>query len=276
MKDLKLVVDDQACVRCGVCTKDCPDDVLIVSNDIPKVSPETNEDCIECQHCLAVCPTGALSIFGLDPQKSIPLTKGALPTRQQMKALARGRRTVRQYRDANVSGEIIDDLLADIAHAPTGCNDRALTFLVVDDKDEMQKLREAVVATIETGVETAQPTPEFLTEAVASYRQHGIDDFFRGAPHLLVVSAAERASCGKHDMIIALSYFELLAQCAGLGTTWCGMLDFAATAAPEIRDILGIEKGAAFYCMMFGYPAVKYARTVQRDSAAIIRRFHQP
>lgn len=275
MRDLKLVVDSTACVRCGACAKDCPSGVLTLTNNTPEVLPEAGDACIECQHCLAVCPTGALSVFGVDPGESLPLASGVLPTPQQMKTLVRGRRSIRQYRDANVPGEIVESLLADLAHAPTGCNDRGLDFLVVDDRKEMGRLREDIMNTIEAGMKAGNPIPEFLTSAVVAYRKDGTDEFFRGAPHLLIVSAADWASCGKTDMIIALAYFELLAQCAGLGTTWCGILDFAAAALPDIRSILGIGKGTPFYGMMFGYPAVKYVRTVQRDTAATIRRFHQ-
>jgi nitroreductase len=91
---------------------------------------------------------------------------------------------------------------------------------------------------------------------------------------LLVVSARETAPCGAQDVVLALSYFDLLAQSSGLGTTWCGCLDFASRAVPEIRDILGLGSDTPFYGMMFGYPAVRYFRTVQRDNAAGIRRFH--
>lgn len=276
MKDLNLVVDDKSCIHCGLCIKDCPNDVLLMDNGKPIISHEPIGDCIECQHCLAVCPTGALSVFGLNPQKSIPLLQGTIPNRQQIKTLIRGRRSVRQYHNKNVSEEVIGDLLADVAHAPTGCNDRALDFLVIDDCVEMQKLRETIVALVEAGINAKRQIPDFLTSAVASYRQNGTDAFFRGSPHLLVVSAGDSASCGKQDVIISLAYFELLAQCAGLGTTWCGMLDFAAAAIPEIRETLGIKENTPFYSMMFGHPAVKYSRTVQRDSAATIRRLHLP
>lgn len=273
MKDLKLIVDGNACVRCGQCARDCPNDVLLMGNGEPTVSHEASDSCIECQHCLAVCPTGALSVFGVNPKNSIPLRDEALPTRKQMKTLVRGRRSVRQYREANVSGEIIDELLADLAHAPTGCNDRALDFLVVDDYVKMQTLRESIVSAVEAAIQERRQMPDFLVSAVDRYRQKGIDDFFRDAPHLLVVSAAERASCGKQDVVLSLAYFELLAQCADLGTTWCGFLDFVAATVPETRAILGLDENVPFYSMMFGYPAVKYARTVQRDSAATVRRF---
>lgn len=275
MKELSLLVDRDTCVRCGACAKDCPGDVLVLEDGVPAVSPEASDNCIECQHCLAVCPPGALSIFGLDPKKSVPLAKAALPTRQQMKTFVRGRRSVRQYRDENVPGEIVDELLADLAHAPTGCNDRALEFLVVDDKDEMRKLREDVVGAVEAGIKEGEKMPDFLVEAVDAFRRDGTDHFFRGAPHLLVVSAEARASCGQQDVILALAYFEFLAQSAGLGTTWCGFLDFAASVAPRIREALGVKKSIPFYSMMFGPPAVRYARTVQRDNTAAIRRYRR-
>ena len=273
MKNLQLVVDGDACAHCGACVRDCPDSVIRLVDGLPAVNPETREYCIECQHCIAVCPTGALSALGRDPAASISLSREAFPNRQQMKTLVRGRRSVRQFCDADVRGDIIDDLLSDAAHAPTGCNDRALSFLVVDTREVMRHLREDIVCAIEMGVAKGLSMPEFLPSAAAAFRRDGTDRIFRGAPHLLIASAASRALCGKQDVIIALSYFELLAQTAGLGTTWCGMLDFVVGALPEVRDTLGIEKDAAFYGMMFGYPAVRYARTVQRDTAADVRRY---
>lgn len=273
MKNMQFVVTSDSCTQCGMCAIDCPNDIITIEKGLPEVAPEHAVACIECQHCLAVCPNGALSVFGVDPQKSIPLASGAFPAREQMKALVRGRRTVRQFRREDVEPAIVDSLLADIAHAPTGCNDRALEFLVVDSRREMDALRERVVSAVEKGIREKRQMPEFLVTAAETYRRDGTDQFFRGAPHLLVVSAAQNASCGAQDVILALAYFELLAQCSGLGTTWCGFLDFTAAAVPEVRSLLGLTPDAPFYSMMFGYPAVRYARTVQRDTAAKIRRY---
>ena len=100
-----------------------------------------------------------------------------------------------------------------------------------------------------------------------------MDEIFRGAPHLLVVSAGEKATCAKEDVDLSLAYFELLAQCSGLGTVWCGMLKLVLDAAPELRSCLDLGPETPFYGMLFGYPAVRYARTVQRDDAASVRRF---
>ena len=152
MKGLNLSINGNTCIQCGFCVKDCPGGILVAGNGLPAVLPEASDACIECQHCLAVCPAGALSVFGVDSRKSLPLSREAIPSRQWMKTLVRGRRTVRQYRDANVSEELNDDFLSDIAHAPTGCNDRALDFLVVDDMIAMRKLRGDIFDAIETEI----------------------------------------------------------------------------------------------------------------------------
>jgi nitroreductase len=208
----------------------------------------------------------------MKPENSLPLIEGSIPSYKQMKTFVRGRRSVRQFRDEDVPPALIDELLADLAHAPTGCNDRDLIFSVVSNREAMGKLRESVVKAIETKRESGEALHEFIVDAVAAHRNGGKDEFFRGAPHLLVVSPGEKATCGHEDAVLALAYFELLAQSAGLGTAWCGMIKFVADMVPATRALLGLAPDAYFYAMMFGMPAIRYARTVQRDAAAKIRR----
>jgi nitroreductase len=189
-----------------------------------------------------------------------------------MKTFVRGRRSVRQFLDEDVPTALIDELLADLAHAPTGRNDRGLTFSVVPHREAMGLLRERVVQALEAKQKSGVALDPFLANAVTVFRQNGKDLLLRGAPHLLIVSPGAKALCGHEDAVLALAYFELLAQSANLGTTWCGAIKFVADIIPEIRTLLGLAPDAYFYAMMFGKPAVTYARTVQRDSAARIRR----
>jgi len=242
---------------------------------LPKISPEREDDCFECQHCLAVCPTGAVSIFDLKPEKSLPLSEETLPTFQQLKTLIRGRRSVRQFREENVSRELIDELLADAAHAPTGCNDRDLTFTVVDDRKILRSWLEQLFTLLENKNANGTAVPENLLAIIEEYRKSGKDGLFRGAPNLLIISAGKNAHTPQEDIALTLAYFELLAQSAGLGTTWCGLLKRFVDVAPEFRETMGIEPDTLFYAMMFGYPAVHYARTVQRDNAAVVRRIER-
>ena len=273
MAKLNFTVDPDKCIQCDACVKDCITGIITRTDQVPAVLPEHEQFCLECQHCLAVCPTGAVSIFGLDPENSLALTPETLPTARQMHTLIRGRRSVRQFKQENVASESIDALLATLANSPTGCNDRDLHFLLLDGRATMASLLDRVVGALEERVRTDKPLPEYLRQAVAGYRENGVDIFFRNAPHLLIAYAGDRANCPKEDVDLALAYFELLAQCSGIGTTWCGFLKMITDAAPELRAYLGLGPETHFYAMLFGYPDVHYARTVQRDTAATVQRF---
>ena len=269
MNTLNFRVDAEKCIQCDACVKDCPSEIIHRTGTVPEAA---EGGCLECQHCLAVCPSGAISIFGLKPENSLPLINGAIPSYQQMKTFVRGRRSVRQFLDEDVPSTLIDELLADLAHAPTGRNARDLTFSLVPNRVAIGILRERVITALEATQKSGAALNAFMSKAVTVYRNGGKDMLFRGAPHLLIVSPGEQAVCGHEDAALALAYFELLAQSANLGTTWCGVIKFIADMIPEIRTLLGLAPDAYFYAMMFGKPAVAYARTVQRDSAVRIRR----
>ena len=272
MDTLQFRVDAEKCLQCDACVKDCPSGIIHRKETVPEAAEPAEGGCLACQHCLAVCPAGAISAFGLKPEHSLPLFEGVFPSYRQMKTLVRGRRSVRQFRDEDVPSTLIDELLADLAHAPTGCNDRDLTFSLVPNREAMGILREKVMRAIEAKQAAGAFQDAFIADGVAAYRKGGSDMLFRGAPHLLVVSPGEKARCGQEDAVLALAYFELLAQSVGLGTTWCGVMKIVADMIPAIRALLGLDPDAYFYAMMFGKPAVRYARTVQRDAAARIRR----
>ena len=87
----------------------------------------------------------------------------------------------------------------------------------------------------------------------------------------MVVSSPEAGPSPQADTIIALSYFELMAFSLGLGTVWDGLAKWALTAIlPEMIEKLGVPKDHLVgYMMAFGWPAIKYHRTVQRGDAQV-------
>ena len=99
-----------------------------------------------------------------------------------------------------------------------------------------------------------------------------MDIIFRGAPHALIVSAPLNTPCPAQDVILALAYFDLLAQSARLGTVWWGMLKMVLETLPELKPLIGLPAGHVYYAMLFGSPAIRFRRTVQRDAAAIVRK----
>jgi hypothetical protein len=62
--------------------------------------------CWRCQHCLAVCPVGAISIFDKKPENSLPLPPDEMRT--YMEQLITSRRSCRRFLDKNVELELKD------------------------------------------------------------------------------------------------------------------------------------------------------------------------
>jgi nitroreductase/NAD-dependent dihydropyrimidine dehydrogenase PreA subunit len=271
---LQFTVNEQRCTRCGQCVRDCPAGIIEQAGKaLPGIAAAKEEECMQCQHCLAVCPTAAVSILGRNPAASLSLAPGSLPGLEQMTRLVRGRRSVRQYQDANVDPVLLRQLLATLANVPTGVNQRELTFTVIDDKDVMQRFREKVLNAIAAAVKSGRiaDSSSYLAEAPAAYFEQQADILFRGAPHALIVSAPPDAPCPAEDVALAIAYFELLAQSAGLGTVWWGLLKMTLETLPELKALIGLPANCAYYGILFGLPAIRYARTVQRDDAAIVR-----
>jgi nitroreductase/NAD-dependent dihydropyrimidine dehydrogenase PreA subunit len=272
---LNFRVQKDRCNLCGLCVADCPSHIIEQhGDDLPFVSAENEENCVQCQHCLAVCPTAAVSVFGLNPDDSLPVSPEVWPQLDQMIHLLRGRRSVRKYADRNVDPQLIDRLLATVANSPTGINNRLLTFTVLDDKDKVHRLREKVMAALVKALNEGRIPERFayVERAISAYAEYQLDVIFRGAPHVLIVSAPPHSPCAIEDVPIALSYFELLAQSAGLGTVWCGLIKLAFESVPELKSLVDLPQGHHYYAMLFGHPAIRYARTVQRDTAAAIKR----
>jgi nitroreductase/NAD-dependent dihydropyrimidine dehydrogenase PreA subunit len=272
---IDFVVNRQSCTRCGLCVTDCPARIIAMSaEDLPVISPEKEAVCYRCQHCLAICPTGAASILGLDPRASQPLV-GNTPEPAQLEALIKGRRSVRFYREENLPTELLQHLLEVAWHAPTGINSRQVLFTVVDDRQKLATLREEVMSGLARLVR-ANALPErlaFFADFVRVWEEKGQDIIFRNAPHLVIATAPEQVASPQQDCLIALTYFELYAQACGVGTVWNGLAKWTINdLLPEYRDRLGIPADHVFgYAMAFGWPAHSYVRTVQHGPAHINR-----
>ena len=271
--DLQFTIDPDLCIQCGACIDDCPFHIIEMSPDYPALNPTRIHHCIQCQHCLAVCPTGALSILGFKPENSLPLPE-SLPSADQMAALIRGRRSMRRFLPDPLDAGVIDHLLRTVANAPTGKNNRQCLFTVIDDPATMEIFRRETMEGLRSAV-----IEKRLSEGQGDFRHvvsawdQGRDIIFRNAPHLLMVSVPSTVTTPDADMLIAMSYFELLAASMGIGTLWNAMIRWAfSEISTDMYQRLGIPadhvKG---YVLLFGKPAVQYHRTVQRDEVQINR-----
>jgi Fe-S-cluster-containing hydrogenase component 2 len=273
MIDLQMTIDHDLCTQCGTCIDDCPFHILEMLPDYPAPNPTRVHHCIQCQHCLAVCPTGALSLLGFKAENSLPLPE-SLPSSRQMEALIRGRRSVRHYLPEPLEPATIDYLLRTVANAPTGKNKCQCLFTVIDDPATMNILRQETIEGLRYAIreKTLSESLGYFRHVVSAWDQ-GRDIIFRNAPHLLMVSVPPTVTTPDADIVIAMSYFELMAASMGIGTLWNAMIRWAfSIISNDMYKRLGIpDDHAKGYGLLFGRPAVQYPRTVQRDELLLNR-----
>lgn len=267
MPMLELQAD--RCTGCGLCVADCPRKILELQEGRPVLAPEREASCFRCLHCFAVCPGGAISIHGNHPEASRPLA-GSFPDPEALETLVQGRRSVRRYRDENLDPALVQRLLDVAIQAPTAVNARSVRFTVIDDREVMAAFRGEVMAALGRMVREGRlpETHAMYGDFVRLWEEEGVDVLFRGAPHLLVASAAADAPAPLVDGFIALATFDLLAQAHGVGTVWDGLAKRAfVELLPETRVRLGLpEDHVLVYAMAFGPAAVRYARTVHHPA----------
>ena len=107
-------VDKSKCIQCGKCINTCSGLVLRWGEDgYPEMKPFDRfgwKGCWRCQHCLAVCPQGAISIFGKRPENSLPPVPEEMGV--YMERLVTNRRSCRRFLDKNVDSAVITSILS--------------------------------------------------------------------------------------------------------------------------------------------------------------------
>ena len=256
----KITVDKEKCIKCGLCVNDCVSKCIDTNKEnYPYMSFE--DRCLACQHCMMICPTGALSFNDKQPELSEKISS------KDLLSLIKSRRSVRLYKEEELNDEELKTIKDMLPYIPTGCNSHKLHFSIVEKKAVMQTLKEKVnkrfIKLLNNKI--LSPVVKHFEVYKESFEK-GEDVIFRNAPHMIVVSSPITAPCAEQDPIIALSYIELYAQSLGLGTCWCGYAELCIKIFPELCDILEIPKGyTPVYALLLGKPAVKYQRVPQPE-----------
>lgn len=260
----KITVDKEKCVQCGLCVSDCISKCIELDQDnYPKMTHPNR--CLACQHCMAICPKCALSFNGKNPENSEDVFQG------DVLSLIKSRRSIRQYKQEELSQEELNKIKAMLPYIPTGCNSHKLHFSIVEKRAVMNELKTKVNTRLIKLLNNKVLSP--LVKHFEVYKnsfERGEDIIFRDAPHMIVVSSPITAPCAPQDPVIALSYIELYAQSMGIGTCWCGYAEICIKLFPELCDILEIPKGyTPVYAMLLGKPAVNYQRVTQPEPYTI-------
>lgn len=272
--------DAKKCVHCQKCQYVCPGQLLSPNEEGEIVIKDIDtfgwDGCWKCQHCLAVCPTGAISILDKKPEDSVANVKPQTSA-PMMDALIRNRRSCRRYLNKNVDRELISDMLATLENAPTGGNKMPVELTLIDDIDSMKKFQKEAYQRMcelaDQGIYANTFDKKSFDQLIEWQKYVRPDALFSGAPHILIPHAQKDIPCAVQDVNIYCAYFELLCAANGLGAICMTYPLDVLDLMPDIKAKLHIPDDHYVSMVIgFGYPEIRYARGVQREEGQKITR----
>jgi nitroreductase/NAD-dependent dihydropyrimidine dehydrogenase PreA subunit len=265
-----LTVDRKTCTQCGLCAAVCPGGLIYFKeNQYPRLLPRGENACIRCGHCVVVCPTGSLTHVDIPMEQCPEIDRSIKVDLQHCGQLIKSRRSIRLYKDRPVPREVIEKIIDIARYAPTGHNDQGVRWLVVDTKDRLQEFERIgadwMKDTINRDRQMAAVFPHILKRIEA-----GHPFFLRDTPVLVAAYSGENMLLSTVDCTIALSYFDLAANCAGLGCCWAGFFMMAANSFPALKEAIALPEGHRVHgALMVGYPRYQYQRIPVRKPSRI-------
>ena len=157
------------------------------------------------------------------------------------------RRSIRKYQAKPDPEELVQQLLAAAASAPSAGNERPWHFIVVDDRR--------------------------ILDAIPEFHEHA--DMLREAPLAIVVCGDERQEQHKgfwvQDCSAATQNVLLAAHAEGLGTVWLGVYP-REQRVREMRRLLGLpQEVTPLAIVAVGYPAETVEGSHSLDESRVHR-----
>lgn len=268
--DTIIQVDQEKCIRCGLCVNVCPTDVLTLGSYGPQ---DTENHCIACGHCVAVCPREALNNIMAPLSNQVTLPRTPVLDAATAATFLRARRSIRGYKQVAVPREKIKQLLNIARFAPTGGNTQGLTYAVIDNPHTLKSIVAATIDWMEEMLKSDTPMAPYYGAIITKYREKDHDGILRGAPCLIVAAAPKSMlPLGRDNTHFSLAYTELYAPSIELGTCWAGFFEACAMSGYQpLLDLLNLpEDMSVTGGLMVGYPKYTYKRLVDRKPLQIL------
>ena len=270
-----IEIDPQTCKKDGSCAAVCPANLFnYTKGELPSPVDGVGSFCIRCGHCVAICRSGSLQHADI-PVELCPTIKDELRiSAEQSEQFLRSRRSIRNYRDKEVSLDTLQKLIEISRYAPTGHNSQTVEWLVLTDRDELKRLVAIVGDWMRWMLANMNAVAlSFHLDSALQRLESGEDVVLRDAPTLIIAHGSMDDSMAPTSCTIALTHLDLAANGLGLGGCWAGYFNVAATSFPPMMASLDLPEGHKCYgAMMIGYPKYRYHRLPERKAPSITWR----
>lgn len=235
---MNLIIDETRCIRCGICANACPKNLIAMGLTGAAFRTERREGCLECLHCVAACPQGAIWAEG--ENWATPTWRG--PVERQIKF----RRSTRHYRPEIPDRSLIEGILDAAEWAPSASNRRLHRWTVLLGREET----DWVAGQLMDWAEMSGEEPR-----LAEMRRTGSNLVTCGAPCLLLCHGPEGDENCLIDAAIAAETVELLLAEQGLASCWAGWLRRLYVKVPAVTERFDLPQGhRVLAALMAGYP----------------------
>lgn len=168
------------------------------------------------------------------------------------------RRSIRKFKDMEVSADAIASVVATAAYAPSWKNSQTTRYIAVLDKEIKDKLANECMMGFEYNVGTASGAPAMVVVTTINNRSGYERD------------GSATTSKGTHwqsfDAGIATQTFCLAAHEAGLGTVIMGIFD-----ENKVAEVVGLPEGQSVSALVaIGYPAEEPAAPKRKSAEDLL------
>ena len=294
-KDKAIVsITPNLCIGCGKCLDVCKDYGLELVEGKIRLKPESFVGCIGCGHCMAICPAGAITVLGRtlapDDVYELPL-KTPIASYDQLLALLRRRRSIREFTDIMVETDLIEKILTAAKTSPMGIPPSDVNVLVFDSQEKNRSFAEDYVAFLKSirwcvsnwflllmrpfwGKANDEVFREFVRPLFDFYisemeKNHNVINYdaplamyFYGSPY-----------SDPADPIVAATTAMYAAESLGLGTCMLGgihpLIQFGSKGKRFRQKHNILHKSQEGIFVIFGYPSVHYQKSIHRTFATV-------
>ncbi|MCD6153718.1 MAG: nitroreductase family protein [Syntrophobacterales bacterium] len=278
-------IDNDLCTGCGLCVDICPSNTISLIEGRAIV---TGNYSIQCDHCAAICPVGAIAVHGVNENalklatvknNDTWLKHGDFDTALLVQ-LMRSRRSCRMFSSKPVGKDMLEDLVKIGATAPSGTNSQLWTFTILPYRSAVEKLSAMTsqffhrLNSDDTLGQYYMRYHEARKENLREGKEPWHDQLFHGAPAAIIIGMKPGASCPCEDALMASQNILLAAHAMGLGTCMIGFVVEAIKRDPGIKRALDIpQKERIFAVIATGYSREKYTRPARRKP--VIPRYYE-
>lgn len=284
----RILINQSKCTGCLLCEKVCFVNYQADGNG-KAATLEMPSMCAACGHCVAICPTGAITHPLVPTSACQPLDETNRLSYDQYMGFLKMRRSRREFKDQEISREVIDKLLAAAVQAPNGINRKNVCYTVITDRRVLKEMTDTIINQTAQLVKLLKnPIGRFifklfnsdfyrelgffmpLMEQISGFQASGKDLVAYNAPCVILVHTLKNDMCGSEDSVYAAANIQYAAEILGLGTCCIGFITGPVNSDKSLKKLVHLPPNHKVHTsLVVGYPEFKYTKSAPKADANV-------